>query len=198
VQVYTNLCASIPNAGGEAFNVSRSQPCRKLQHCHNLWSPNFALELTRGPFAGPRKVNCMAARRLHLASSGWAVGRGSRRAAGGRRECPRAAQRGALDALARESPKNSRLTIASVPKGPRRSPFRFSNAKGTSPDPAELAPFFAATLPVYGRRYFICNQETYQRRSADSPKLVSLKSQMAKRSVPGLPVAVRVTGWRGM
>ena len=58
---------------------------------------NFALELTRGPFLGSRKGNCTAARRLQFASSGGAVGRGSRRAegeagAGG----PRAAQRRTL------------------------------------------------------------------------------------------------------
>jgi hypothetical protein len=36
---------------------------------------------SRGPFLGARKSNCTASRRLHLASSGGAVGRGSQRAA---------------------------------------------------------------------------------------------------------------------
>src|SRR6266542_6561780 len=43
--------------------------------------PNFALELTRGPFAGTRKSNCMASRRPHVAPSEALVSRGGRRAA---------------------------------------------------------------------------------------------------------------------
>jgi hypothetical protein len=31
--------------------------------------PNFALELTRGPFRWHRRINCTAARRLHFAPS---------------------------------------------------------------------------------------------------------------------------------
>jgi hypothetical protein len=42
---------------------------------------NFALELTRGPFLGTEKSNCMASRWLHLAPSGALVSRGSQRAA---------------------------------------------------------------------------------------------------------------------
>ena len=47
----------------------------------NPKASNSPLELTRGPFPGARKSNCTASRRLHLASSGGAVGRGSQRAA---------------------------------------------------------------------------------------------------------------------
>src|SRR5207248_5869618 len=43
---------------------------------------NFALELTRGPFLGEGKVNCMAARWPHFAPSEALVGRGGQRAAG--------------------------------------------------------------------------------------------------------------------
>src|SRR5204862_6786818 len=49
---------------------------------------NDALELTRGPFAGTGETNCTASRRLHFASSGCTVGRGSRRSVGGRRAEP--------------------------------------------------------------------------------------------------------------
>src|SRR6266540_1047677 len=42
---------------------------------------NFALELTRGPFAGTEKVNCMASRWPHFAPSEALVSRGGQRAA---------------------------------------------------------------------------------------------------------------------
>jgi hypothetical protein len=42
---------------------------------------NFALELTRGPFAGTWKSNCLAARQPHFAPSEALVGRGGHRAA---------------------------------------------------------------------------------------------------------------------
>jgi hypothetical protein len=43
--------------------------------------PNFALELTRGPFVGTGETNCTASRRLHVAPFEGLVSRGSQRAA---------------------------------------------------------------------------------------------------------------------
>src|SRR4029077_10764329 len=59
---------------------------------------NSPLELTRGPFPGTGGTNCTASLRLHLASSGYAVGRGSRRAAGGRHWWPARSSAWALGA----------------------------------------------------------------------------------------------------
>jgi hypothetical protein len=90
---------------------------------------NFALELTRGPFAGKGEANCTASRRLHFASSGGAVGRGSRRAAGGRRGWP-----------ARSSATGVRRIGPSTPRGLLLNRFLFcTESTTTKPVPVQWA-----------------------------------------------------------